>query len=109
MATNSLGIPTARIADNKSGKGVVAVSNIAAWTETQDLKVMLRKRSNPSSDTDACHPPKFRENKADPGVMKINGSAASRKGSARAERRSTYPTPTVDKTTAEISIENNRI
>ena len=40
---------TARIATSSSGKGVLAASTIATWTEIQDLSAMLTKRSSPAA------------------------------------------------------------
>ncbi len=96
------------MATSKSGKEVLAARIMAAWTEIQDLRAMLRKRARPAAEMLASQPKTEKENSAGPGDMKITGRAARMKGSARAARFSTMPMPRPEMTAAARTSESSR-
>src|SRR4030067_2672378 len=79
------GTPSAPSPHSRSGKRVVAVKRIAAWTAIHIRIKMLKKRTRPGAE--AVHPSQGTENSTLPGVG--NGRAKA----GRAQGIATYDRP----------------
>ena|SRR3990170_682891 len=94
IPTSVMGTRNAPSAHNRSGKRVLAVRRIAAWTAIHILNRMLKKRTRPGAE--AVHPRTGRVNATGPGTVKGKARAANAKGMATYARRAAKNHPRLD-------------
>ena len=93
IATKSRGTRSSRIASSRSWNGVVNVSSSATWTDSQLFSTTVVARARPSPLMSSVIGPTLSVAIGSPGPRKMIGTAASRKGSATNEPRTSRSGP----------------